>query len=315
MHVSASKSGARPALFVALIGLASLGATCKGEPPPAPTRIEVPPEPDSVAETEPVTLEGVELARVPPSLRADAVRLLGETFCYCGCARTVASCLADREACSCVSCSERVAEIVLSAFEAGASASQVESLSVELFSEAYNAPAVEFDLSEQPKMGAEHPRHTLVEFADFRCPHCQSAFGELTRFVKSRPDVQLAYHYFPLGHFGQTSIDAARAAECARRQGKFWEMAQLLYTHQQTLELANIRKYAEEAGLDMKKFDEDMKDEATLAAVTEDKQVGTRAGVEGTPTVFVNGRPLGLGHDPESLTLRLAMENDRDACN
>lgn len=305
----------RAALFLALIGLSGLGATCKSEaPPPAPTELEVPAETPAPA-AEPATLEGVELRRVPPAYRADAVRLLRESFCYCGCTRTVAACLSDRSACSCVQCSERVAEFVLSAYETGARTAEIENLTVELFSEAYNASPVDFDVEGRPTVGSPDARYTLVEFADFQCPHCRTAFGQLVAFAKRRPDVKLVYRYYPLPSFGEPSVLAARAAEAAHRQGKFWPMAALLYENQRNLDPATIDGLARQAGLDMARFEQDLKDPAVASVIKADKQAGAAAGVRGTPALYLNGRPFGLGHDPDSLALRLAMEADRNDCD
>ena len=322
MHSGADRASgvvsARTPLFLALIGLAAGGATCKGDDlPPAPTKLDVPTAAEPAAAPTPAVpeLEGVALSRVPPPRRADAIRLLQENFCYCGCARTLAGCLSDREACSCVECSERVTEFILGAFEQGMGTAQVESMVVEVFSEAYNAAPQDFDLADQPTLGPADAAHTLVEFADFRCGHCKDAYGELTAFVKGRSDVRLAYYYFPLRGFGEISVLAARAAEAARRQGEFWAMAQRLYTYQTELSESALRDHARAVGLDMDRFEADLADPSTLDAVMADKKVGTQVGVEGTPTIFVDGRPLGLPHGADGLRMRLAMEDDRTACD
>lgn len=260
-------------------------------------------------------LEGVDLFQVPSAYRGDALRLLNESFCYCGCARTVAACLGNRSACSCVACSERMAQFIIGLYAAGGSSADVEAAVVEAFQESYNAAPHPFDLEDQPALGPSDAKHTIVEFADFRCPHCRQAFGELVEFVKGRSDVRLVYYYFPLSGFGEVSIRAARAAEAARLQGKFWEMAELLYRNQLSLEASDVAGYAKQLGLDMKKFEKDLAGDATQSSVMADKSIGTSAGVAATPAVYIDGRPLGLPHDAESLSMRLAMEDDRDACD
>lgn len=309
-------------LLLALLGLSAVGATCKGREPDA---VNPPPQPGTGtngAEEAPLVrapavaeLEGVEIARVPPAYRGEAIRILNETFCYCGCTRTVASCLGNRSACSCVECSDRVAEFVIGSLEEGSTPADVQSLLVEAFSDAYNAPPFDFDLAGQPMLGPEDAPHTIVEFADFRCPHCKDAFRELTAFAQGRSDVRVAYYYFPLSGFGEASVRAAHAAEAARRQGKFWEMAALLFENQGALEKEDILGYARSLGLDVAKLSKAMASGDVHQAVMADKSIGTAAGVQATPAIYVDGRPLGLPHGNDNLALRLAMEDDREACD
>lgn len=263
----------------------------------------------------PVTsLEGVEIGRVPGAFRADAVRLLNESFSPCGCARTVASCLANRDVCPCPDSSARLAEFVIARYERGLSTAQVEADLVGGLQEAFHARPYAFDLSDQPSLGPDDAPHIVVEFADFSCKHCRDGFKSLVRFAGGRSDVRLVYFYFPLAGFGEPSLRAARAAEAARRQGKFWEMAALLYEAQGAFEPADLLSHAERIGLDRARFETDIASDETMQAVMADKSVGTAAGVQGTPAVFVNGRPLGLSHDSADLAARLGFEGDRDEC-
>lgn len=308
-----SSSGTLPfAVLLALIGVSGLGATCTSDQPPAPTRIEVPSDP--VSNQESAEMEGIDLRRAPPPHRADAARILKESFCYCGCARTVASCLANRGNCPCVRCSERVADFVLEAFASGADTARVESLILATFSENYNAAPTKFDLTDQARKGAPDGAYTLVEFADFNCGHCKEAFREISAFIQSHPETSVAYFYFPLSGFGQSSVDAALAAEAARKQGKFWAMAEALFEHQRAFERPQLLAYAKDLGLDLKKFEQDLDSEETRSAVLADKRLGEELGIEGTPALFLNGRPIGSAYDEDSLSFRLQMERDRADC-
>ncbi|MEL6183032.1 MAG: thioredoxin domain-containing protein [Myxococcota bacterium] len=307
----------RSSFVVALIGLSAVGATCKGSETTAPPTTTSPAAAEEPLVRAPAVteLEGVDLFQVPSSERAAAIRILNESFCHCGCARTVAACLGNREQCSCVQCSERVAQFVIDSYALGMTTGDVESALVEAFSESYNARPFAFDLEGQPSLGNPDAPHMLVEFADFRCPHCKDAFGELVRFVQSREDVRLVYYFFPLSGFGEESVISARAAEAARRQGKFWEMATVLYANQLEFTEASVRGYAQELGLDMDDFEEDFTSEDVRSVVFGDKALGAEVGVQGTPAVYVDGRPLGMRHSAKNLALRLDMENDREACN
>lgn len=307
----------RPFPFVLLLGLSAVGATCQGRPSPD----EVPPPKLNVESETPVKapaisdLDGVDMTRVPGSYRADALRILNENFCYCGCPRTIASCLSNRESCSCVECSELVANFVVDEFARGRPTADVEDALVGLFSEAYNANPHEMDFSEQPSMGSESAPHTIVEFADYQCPHCRIAFGELMEFAKDRNDIRIIYYFFPLTHFGPKSVQAAAAADAARRQGRFWEMSALIYNDQKNISPEKLKGYAEQLNLDMKKFQADYEDEATIERILADRKFGQSLGITGTPAIFVDGRPLGIHrHDPKTMAMRIEMEKGRQTC-
>ena len=306
----------RPLPIVAFLGLAALGATCKGsdarpnDPAPAnATASEVLVRAPAVTE-----LKGVALYDVPPAQRADAVRILNETFCYCGCPRTVAACLANREACSCVKCSDRMANFVTRMYKAGASTEDVEEQLLRGFSEGYNQRPADFSQADQPSKGPNDAKVELVEFADFRCPHCADTFEVLLRLMKEDPSLRVRYYYFPLSGFGEASIRAAEAAEEARQQGKFWPMARLLYRRQHAFEKADLANYAKQVGLDMARFTRAMDERIHRDKVMDDKRIGESVGVISTPSVFVNGRPFGLARSLDNFKLRVVMERERGTC-
>ena len=307
----------RPVLFVTLLGLAALGATCKGNDPKAP-----PPAPPPPAVEEPLVkapaiteMEGIDLAEIPPAQRSDALRLLNESYCYCGCARTVAACLANRQDCSCVRCSDRMARFVLNEYNQGASTEDIEEQLLQGFTSGYNAKALEFPLDGQGTRGPKDAPVTLVEFADFRCPHCAVAAEVLEELMRTRTDVRLVYFYYPLAGGGETSVQAAEAAEEARAQGKFWEMSHLLFKNQHALEGPELARYAQEAGLDLGKFALAMDKRIHRDKVMANKRLGEAAGIMSTPSVFVNGRPFGLGRTLENFNLRIDMEAERGRCD
>ena len=304
--------------IVALLSLAALGATCKGSDarPNETATAHAAAAPEVLVKAPAVTeMEGVDLYGVPPALRADAVRVLNETFCYCGCARTVASCLANRETCSCVGCSERMANFVIGQYKAGASTEDVEEQLLRGFSEGYNRRPAEFAHADQPTKGPSEAKVELVEFADFRCPHCADTFEVLLRLSASDPNLRVRYYYFPLSGFGEPSIRAAEAAEEARVQGKFWPMARLLYRRQHAFADADLARYAREVGLDMARFTRAMDKRTHRSKVMDDKRIGESVGVVSTPSVFVNGRPFGLGRTLDNFKLRVQMERERGTCN
>jgi protein-disulfide isomerase len=100
--------------------------------------------------------------------------------------------------------------------------------------------------------------------------------------------VKLIFKEFPLDTHSQAAL-AAAAAVAAQRQGKFWEMHDALFEHRRELKLENIRALAQSIGLDMKRFDDDLPSESVKNAVIKDMDDGDKAGVEGTPSIYIDG--------------------------
>jgi len=103
-------------------------------------------------------------------------------------------------------------------------------------------------------------------------------------------DVRFVYKQFPLEQIHQNAMNAAKASVAAGNQGKFWEMHDELSKISRNLAMDEIRKKAEEIGLDMKKFDADMASPETEKAVRADLDLGRTVDVSGTPTMFINGK-------------------------
>jgi len=155
-------------------------------------------------------------------------------------------------------------------------------------------------VDDSPSRGAPMARVTIVEFSDFQCPHCGAAHPELVRLLREYEGrVRLVYKYFPLSSHTR-ALPAARAAEAARVQGKFWEMHDQLFEHQGALEDDDIRKYATQIGLDMERFERDWNSPSVAARIDADRQLGQRVGIEATPSFFVDGRPF--RESPRSLS-------------
>lgn len=140
-------------------------------------------------------------------------------------------------------------------------------------------------------IGAPHAVATVVEYGDFECPNCKQAQPAvkllLERFAGR---VRFVYRHFPLEDVHPHALGAAQAAECAGGQGKFWEMHDLLFAHQDHLRTVDLRRYAEQLGLDMARYTAEMDDEVYLQRVREQLQGGLDSGVRATPAFFVNGR-------------------------
>jgi protein-disulfide isomerase len=133
---------------------------------------------------------------------------------------------------------------------------------------------------------------TLVEFGDFQCPYCQRAQPVVQALLAQHPDdVKLVFRHFPLARVHPNARSAAFAGECARQQGKFWELHDAMYVDQEALAPAQLQATAERAGLDGAAFAKCFANPATVRAVDADLKVGASVGVNGTPAFYVNGRP------------------------
>ena len=140
---------------------------------------------------------------------------------------------------------------------------------------------------------------TIVEFSDFQCPFCVRAAKDLHELVGTSPEVSLVFRHFPLDATCNDNVKrqvhanacvAAYAAECAGMQGRFWEYHDLLFENGQRLGREALVTYAERIGLDTHAFEQCLDDPATHARVAADVEAAGRAGVNSTPTLFINGR-------------------------
>jgi len=150
----------------------------------------------------------------------------------------------------------------------------------------------------EPIFGNPNAKYTVLEWADFECPHCGIVAPELKQLVNDNPDIRVVFRSYPLDRkcntsmqrdFHQYSCDAAYAAECARKQGKFWELTGLMFKNQSYLDRAGIRTMAEQKGLDVDLLTQCMDDPATDLAIKADIAAGEAAGVSGTPALFLQG--------------------------
>jgi protein-disulfide isomerase len=140
--------------------------------------------------------------------------------------------------------------------------------------------------------GAENAPVTMTLFDDFECPYCARLVPTLEQVMAAYPQqVRLVYKHFPLS-MHKFANSAAIASIAARNQGKFWPLHDELFANYNNLSEIKIRQLAESVGLDMKRFDQDIANPALQQEVAADTQLGTKAGVRGTPAVYINGIQL-----------------------
>ena len=131
---------------------------------------------------------------------------------------------------------------------------------------------------------------TLLEYGDYECPYCAEA-KDVVGGVQERMRDQFAFafRYFPLTNVHPHAELAAEAAEAAGAQDAFWAMHAVLFDNQAHLELPDLLTYAEELGLDVDQFGEELAGRVHAPKVREDIVSGIQSGVTGTPTFFING--------------------------
>jgi protein-disulfide isomerase len=138
--------------------------------------------------------------------------------------------------------------------------------------------------------GVPNPSITLVEYGDYECPFCGEAFWVLRqieqRFAK---ELRFVFRNFPLTEIHPQAMVAAEAAEAADAQGKFWEMHDAIYENQRALSPEMLVALADRMRLDTDRFEEDVDSHRFATKIHKDFMSGVRSGVNGTPTLFING--------------------------
>jgi protein-disulfide isomerase len=163
-------------------------------------------------------------------------------------------------------------------------------------------PRANLNLANEPARGPAQAPVTVVVFSDFQCPYC-SRVGPMLEQVQKRYGASMRHVFrnFPLG-MHKEAPKAAEAGLCANEQGKFWEMHDKMFANQRSLQVPELKRYATELGLDAEKFAQCLDSGRFEAKWKADMQEGSTFGVSGTPTLFVNGRLLSSGANPDALS-------------
>ena len=148
---------------------------------------------------------------------------------------------------------------------------------------------ISVEVGKSPSKGPETAPVTIVEFSDFQCPYCANAAKTMeSLYTDYKGEVRIVFKNLPLP-FHDKAKGAALAALAANRQGKFWEMHNLLFAKQSELGDELYPQLASELGLDTAKFAEDLKDPELAKSLEEDMALAQKLEVQGTPGFFVNG--------------------------
>jgi len=147
----------------------------------------------------------------------------------------------------------------------------------------------EFHLKSTPYKGSPDAKIIVVEFADFECPHCREFARILNKAHQKYGDqIGIYFKHFPLSAHSNARL-AAQAAIAAHNQKKFWPMHDLIFENQRNLSPERIMGFAQQIGLNMEKFQQDLNSAMTVAALQADRGEGETAQLTGTPTLYVNG--------------------------
>jgi protein-disulfide isomerase len=147
--------------------------------------------------------------------------------------------------------------------------------------------------ADDPVLGPGNAPVTVIEFSDFQCPFCLRVSPTLKRLKQTYGDkIRIVWKDFPLTSIHPQAFKAAEAGNCAREQGKFWEYHDRLFANQQALQPDELKAHAAATGLDTAKFNACLDTAKYSDRVQEQIGVGTRLGINSTPALFVNGRPV-----------------------
>jgi protein-disulfide isomerase len=161
--------------------------------------------------------------------------------------------------------------------------------------------------------GAMDAPVTLVEYGDFECPYCGRAEPIIRELLAGFGDLRYVWRHLPLNDVHQHAQLASEASEAAGEQGKFWEMYDTLLTHQEALNVRDLVRYAEDLGLDVDQFREDLRKRKGMGRIAEDVESADASNVSGTPTFFINNRRHYGAYDVDTLSAEVKAARARAA--
>lgn len=173
-------------------------------------------------------------------------------------------------------------------------------------SDPFAANRAKLSTAGDPSLGPANARVTLVEFSDFECPHCQELYEAMKTVATEYPQIRIVYKNFPLTTIHPWAETAAIAGRCAYQESPaaFWKMEGSIFENQDMISPENVWnqlvEYATKAGLNADQFKACMSSDVAKKAVDADHADGLTMGVDSTPTIYINGRPL-IGGDLATL--------------
>lgn len=241
-------------------------------------------------------IPGLDFSVLPAPAQRELSTVFTDEFCYCGCPHTLGGCLRQH-----TECKHARKMALLAGAEAAAGAPAVEIIvALSRYYLSFREKRHTFTLDERLCLGEKDAKITLVEFSDFECPYCAAAVPMLKEALERAKGARVCYRPYPLpGH--PHSLPAAQAALFARDQGKFWQMHDALFENQTSLDVPTIVRLGVKLGLDGAALKKAIDSGKYVEEISASREQGRGAGVESTPSVYVNGRKLTLGINPEVL--------------
>ncbi|XKM13773.1 thioredoxin domain-containing protein [Orbaceae bacterium ac157xtp] len=139
-------------------------------------------------------------------------------------------------------------------------------------------------------LGDSNAKIELVEYGDYQCPYCGDFHFTIKKLLQDFPnDLKFIFRNFPLD-FHQYALHAAIASEVLDKHNKFWSMHDLLFENQNALDDQNLINYAHQLGLSAKEFETEFANKALLNKIDNDIESGLHSGVNGTPSLYINGK-------------------------
>ncbi len=168
-------------------------------------------------------------------------------------------------------------------------------------------------VGDSPQRGPSDAWVTMVEFADFECPYCRQEEPVVADLEAAYgADLRVVYKHLPLPAAVHPHAQAAAvAAECAHAQGKFWELHDLLFTNAHAHAIDDLASYAQQLGGDPDALRDAIASGKYLDKIRASQAEGRGAGMKGTPTLFFDGRLLGLTDYSESF-LEFTLEDEEE---
>jgi len=287
-------------LAACLAPLCFTAAGCKRDPTPAAqakpvalaaTAVDAGTGAGDLPMPRPEDLPGFPIDALSPPAAKQLFAFAQDDFCYCGCPHTVEACLKAHSTCP---HAKRMLMLAATYAASGAKSAEIVKSLNDYYASFAQDKRNTFQLDPGMCMGPPTAPVTLVEFSDFECPYCARARPIVEKLVaEGKGAVRLCFKPFPLSMHAH-SHQAAEAVLYAEAHGKFWQMHDLLFENQKSLEDPDLKKYAEQLGLDGDALLKAVHGESYALQIDASRAAGDKAGVEGTPAIFINGRPLML---------------------
>ena len=167
------------------------------------------------------------------------------------------------------------------------------------------APYAEIPTQGFPSKGPSNAKVTIIEFADYQCPHCKQAAASLKRISQNYgADVRVVFLDFPINRSGISRV-VAEGGACADKQGSFWAYHDLAFENQGTLSNESANQFASELGLDTEAFRACLQSAFARERIANSEAEARRLGVSSTPTLFLNGRRLHLHNIDTELPIEI----------